>query len=90
MSRQLKPIWMRLCENDIKQNNKIIMTILTKMLNDYKNWRKKKCVIAEKNHFFFYIFIIINWPSRFENNYRDQKLSKIVCLFKDRKSDNIY
>lgn len=90
MSRQLKTIWMRICENDIKQNNKIIMTILTKMLNDYKNWRKKKCVIAKKNHFFFYIFIIINWPSKFKNNYRDQKLSKIVCLFKDRKSDNIY
>ena len=46
----------------------------------------------KKKHFFSYIFIKTNWPSKFKNNYRDQKLSKTVWLFKDkdRKSDNIY
>ena len=55
MSWQLKTIWMRICENDIKRKIIIIITI---MLNEYKNLSKKKCVVVAKKNIFSFIFLL--------------------------------
>ena len=56
MSWQLKTIWMRICENDIIII--IIITIITIMLNKYKNLSKKKCVVVAKKNIFSFLFLL--------------------------------